>query len=162
MSNNEIVNLDVKIAFKYRKPKESFANKLICWWTKSQYFHVELIIGSKWISSNPDVGGVTINDLQPLKDTYHYLELKNVYVTTEQHNKIMQWINSQSGKKYDWKAIILCCAIPLSWHSRNKWFCSEIVTTILKFMLVKEVMDLEPHNTTPGDLARKFNFNKQG
>lgn len=160
MSNNEVVHLDVKIAFKYKKPKESFANKLICWWTKSQYFHVELIIGSKWISSNPDVGGVTINDLQPLKDTYHYLELKDVYVTVDQHNKIMQWISSQQGKKYDWCGIVWSQVFPFNWNSKNKWFCSEIVTTILKFMLVKEVMDSTPNNVSPGDLARKFNFNK--
>ena len=155
---NDIINLDVKIAFKFKQPKESFTNKLICWWTKSKYYHVELVIGDKWISSNPDVGGVTINDLQPLRNNYEYLELKDVRLTKEQHNRIMRWISSQQGKKYDWAGIVWSMVFPFNWDCRNKWFCSEIVTTILKFMLVKEVMDLVPNTVSPGELARKFNF----
>lgn len=155
---NDVINLDVKLAFKFKKSKESLTNKLICWWTKSKYYHVELIVGNKWISSNPDVGGVTINDLQPLRDNYEYLELKDVRVTKEQYNRIMQWVSSQSDKKYDWLAIYTSCILPFNWESKNKWFCSEIVTTILKFMLVKEVMNLTPNRTSPGELARKFDF----
>lgn len=155
---NDIINLDVKIAFKFKQPKESFANKLICWWTKSKYYHVELVLGDKWISSNPDVGGVTINDLRPLQDNYEYLELKDVRVTREQHTRIMQWIDSQKEKAYDWYGLVFSQVFPFNWHKRDKWFCSEIVTTILKFMLVKEVMDLDPNDVSPGDLARRFNF----
>lgn len=155
---NDIINLDVKIAFKFKQPKESFANKLICWWTKSKYYHVELVLGDKWISSNPDVGGVTINDLRPLQDNYEYLELKDVRVTKEQYAKIAQWIDNQKDKAYDWYGLIWSQVFPFSWHKRDKWFCSEIVTTILKFLLVKEVMDLDPNDVSPGDLARRFNF----
>lgn len=155
---NDVIDLDVKIAFKFKQPKESFANKLICWWTKSKYYHVELVLGDKWISSNPDVGGVTINDLRPLQNNYEYLELKDVRVTKEQYTRIVQWINSQKDKKYDWLAIYLSMVFPFRWDATDKWFCSEIVTTILKFLLVKEVMDAMPNRTSPGDLARRFNF----
>ena len=157
MANIETVSIDVTLAFKYKKKGTSFMSKVICWWTKSRFFHVELIIGSKWISSNSDEGGVTIKDLKPLNDNWEYLQLPKIHLTKEQYDKIMMWINSQSGKKYDWTAIFLSTFLPLRWQSDNKWFCSEIVTTILKFMLVSEVINSDPGRITPGGLAKKFN-----
>lgn len=159
MENNELVSLPVAVAFKFKKPKESFTNKLICWWTKSKYYHVELILGDKWISSNPDVGGVTIRPLEPLRDSYEYCKLGKIEITKEQSSKIMKWISSQSDKKYDWVGIFLAQVLPLRFQDDNKWYCSEIVTTILKFLLVEQVMNLDPGRTSPGDLARKLNFN---
>ena len=159
MANIDIVSIDVTVAFKYKKDDTSFTNKLICWWTKSRFYHCELIIGNKWISSNPDDGGVTIKDLKPLNDNWEYYKLPTIKLTKVQFDRIISWIKSQSDKKYDWYGLIMSTVFKLNWHNDNKWFCSEIITTILKFMLVNEVLNLTPNNVTPGDLARALNFN---
>lgn len=155
---NEITTVNITVAFKKKKPGMSFVNKVICWWTKSKYYHVELIIGNKWISSNPDVGGVTINDLQPLNDNWDYCALKPIEITTEQSTKILTWINSQSDKKYDWSGIIHSMVFPFGMHDNNKWFCSEICTAILKLYLQEEVLQVQPNTVSPGGLAKLLNF----
>lgn len=155
---NEVVSVDITVAFKYIKKNTSFINKVIGWWTKSKYYHVELIIGSKWISSNPDKGGVTINDLRELNDNWHYCKLPSIEMTNDQVNLIMKWIYSQSDKKYDWSGIIWSMVFPFTLHNRNKWFCSELCTTILKLFLVEKVIDAEPNNVSPGKLAKLLNF----
>lgn len=158
--NTELTTVDITVSFKKKKPTTTKLNKLICWWTKSKYFHVELIIGGKWISSNPDTGGVTIHNLEQLNDNWDYCKLPTITLTTQQYDRIMKWIESQSPKKYDWAGIIFSQVFPFTLHNRNKWFCSELCTTILKLFLVQDVLDAEPNNVSPGDLARLLKFER--
>ena len=45
----------VRLAF--YKGEGDWVDKLVRWWTKSQYSHVE-VVGNMWVSSSPRDGGV--------------------------------------------------------------------------------------------------------
>lgn len=160
MSN--IKKLNVKLAFKLTNKKTgTFVGKVIGWWTNSLYYHVELIVGDYWISSNAESKGVTISPLQPLKHTWEYYDLGTIELLENQFEVFKDFIKQQEHKKYDWLGIILSQTIKLNWHSSNKWFCSEIVTKLLQLLLVKDVLNLDPNKVSPADLARLFNCNKE-
>ena len=148
----EIVDVELTLAFKFKESdgKVSFIGKLIRWWTKSIYYHVELIWESGedkfWISSNPDTGGVTIHNLKPLNDNWGYCK--------------MNFMKDQKDCKYDVVGIVFSQVLPFRWDSKNKWFCSELTSTILKMLLVDEFIDVDPNTLSPADMARKLNFNK--
>jgi len=102
---------------------------LIKWRTHSQYFHVEMIVGDKWISTNPEAGAVYIHELLPLNDNYDYFDIK---IHGSKVKKMMKFAESQVGKKYDWKGILLSQTINLAIDDKDKWFCSEIMAEMLK------------------------------
>jgi len=102
---------------------------LIKWKTKSEYFHVEMIIKNKWISTNPTANTVYIHDLLPLNDHYDYF---NINIHGAKVNKMLKFAESQVGKKYDWKGIFLSQAVDFNIDNKNKWFCSEFVAEMLK------------------------------
>ncbi len=145
----------IKIAFKRVKSDSGFYSKLISKWTNSPFYHCEIIIDNKWISA-VEGKGITINNLKPLNNNWDYKDLGIVDVCDKQYIEIFNWIERQTNKKYDWSGIIFSQVLPLRFHSSSKWFCSEIVTKLLQLFVVKESLDLEPHLTSPGDIARIF------
>lgn len=158
----EIKTLNVKLAFKlYEKSKCSFIGNLISLWTNSKYYHIELIVGDKWISSNAEAGGVTISPLRTLNFNWDYYEIGDVKVTEEQYINFTNFIKEQSDCKYDYLGIVFSQVLPFRYHSDTKWFCSEIVAKLLQLLLVPEFNDLEPNRLSPADIARIFNFNKK-
>lgn len=153
---------DVKLtlAFKKKNPKTGFFGKSICLLTRSNYYHVELIIDDLWVSADSPMG-VTINELGPKNhEHWDYVELGTKKVFNEDFDIIMNYVKSLDDKKYDYLAIILSQLIPLKLHNENKLFCSEIVVIILKLFLEESVLGLVPHSTSPKDLARLFGLEK--
>ena len=149
-------NLNLTLAFKKVNKNSTWMAKVISYWTKSEYHHVELIINDSWISSDSDTG-VVVRELKPLKDNWDYIPLPSVTLLPLHHNILTKYINNVNGNKYDWKGIILSQTIPLSMNSRNKWFCSELVTKLLQIIVIEEVIDLEPNEVSPKDLYNVFN-----
>ena len=145
----------IRLAFK--KGKGCIANS-IKFWTHSKYSHVEIIIGNPktqekfWISSNPDYGGVRINKLRPYKITWDYIDIPALNHFHEAYN----FARSQEGTSYDWCGILCSQFMHIKRDNSNKWFCSELVTTILQLYKIPEVENLYPASISPGDLDRLF------
>lgn len=152
MKRLDTIRLEIKLAFR-KVDKNDIADKLIGFWTKSKYCHVEIILEHLWISSNLE--GVHIKELKPLKDTYDYFDF-DVIITHEQYKNLMEWLYRQHGKSYDKLGIIMSQLLPFRLDSRDKWFCSELVCKILQLLHVEEVVDNYPFLTSPGDLAKTF------
>ena len=125
--------MNVTLAF---KKKESILDSVLAWWTCCDYTHVEIIIGDKWISSGPTAGGVYINDLRRLTDKWIYVD---VNVDGRVKNTVLKFIKEQEGKEYDWMGIFLSQVFNTTRENQDKWFCSEIVSEILKRFRVKEI-----------------------
>ena len=145
----------VIIAFKHSWNKdinvfEKIKNKLIQWWTNSRYFHVEICIDNTWITSCPDKGGVIKKRLRTNKGSnWDYFEIKVHELTPIQQLILCDFINKQIGTGYDWLGIY-SRVFTIFRDDRTKWFCSEICTKLLQLMYVKEVLDYEPYQVTPG------------
>jgi len=129
---------------------DKIIEKAIQWKTNSKYFHVEMIIGEKWISSSPEVGAVYIHKLKPITDkNFDYV---NIIIPTEKVIDMMYFAESQVGKEYDWKGIFLSQTIDMNIENKNKWFCSEIVSEMLKIGGID--LELPSNQYSPGDLYR--------
>ena len=61
--------IKLKLAFRKVTKDSSFIGNLICKWTESKYYHIEMIIDDLWISSNAP-HGVSINNLKEIKRDY--------------------------------------------------------------------------------------------
>lgn len=135
-----------------RKP--NIYERLIKWWTKSDYFHVEVIIGNTWISAL-DYRGFRMKQLRTLSDAYDYHTFY-VDVTDKQNNDINAWLLEQVGKKYDWYGLVMSQIFKIGLDHDDKWICSEVATKVLQLLTVKKVFDLNPIMVAPGDLAKIF------
>lgn len=153
-SNIEGKIVNVKIAFK-KVDNNSLLSKLVGWWTKSNYSHVEIIIADTWISSL-EFKGVHILPLRPLKNNWDYIDLGDMEFSIKHYEAIVTWIQQQENKKYDWTNIILSDVIPLQIGSDNRWTCDELITRILQLLGVQEVLDVKPNKMNPGKLAKIF------
>lgn len=154
----ECFDLDVKLAFRRVSKTSPVYDKVICWWTKSEFFHVEVIVGDMWISSDGK-HGVHIKKIDPdeLGDWVIH-ELPKSVVTKYQYDNIIDWLSSQHRKHYDYIALLTAIVLPLQYQSQNRWFCSEITTRTLQMLGYPEVQDLEPQTVAPATLATIYNI----
>ena len=144
--------MNITLAFK--KAPLTTGGRIISWWTRSPYFHVEMIIKDKWISSNADLGGVTVRNLNPLHSNWDYID---VDVDMRHLSTVMSFIESQQDKKYDWKGIVLAQVMQITrGDDQDKWFCSEIVTEILKKFGETRVHHLDSAAIDPGELYEMY------
>lgn len=159
-SSNTLISIDgieinIKLAFKRINSNSDLLEKAIGKWTKSKYSHVEIIIGTKWISSLPGKG-VHVLDLLPLNNTWDYHDLGKLRLSELQYNTLITWVKQQDGKDYDWVGIFFSQILPLQMNDTDDWFCSEYVTKILQLIGLLEVQDLQPNLVSPGKLAKVF------
>jgi uncharacterized protein YycO len=140
----------VTLAFQ-KQSEDGFMGKLvekiIEWKTGSKYFHVEMIIKDKWISSSPSAGAVYIHNLHPLEANYDYVDIN---IHGARVKKMMKFAEAQVGKKYDWYGILFSQTIDVDKDNKNKWFCSEIVSEMLKIGGYE--LKLPSNQYSPGDL----------
>ena len=161
-------NKVVKLTLAFRKQvekKTSILNKLIMWFTKSKYYHVELIVNDTWISSSYTRGGFSARPLKPINEQtdtkYDYYHFEPFTMSIKQFHTVMSFVDSQEGSKYDVQGILFAQLFPLRFDSRNKWFCSEVCTKLLQLFLIPEVIDKQPSSMSPGDLSRLFGMEKK-
>ena len=147
--------LAVKLAFKKLDKNSNFVAKSVAWYTRSEYYHVELVVNDIWVSVFPGTG-VKLNTLKPLKDTWDYKDLPSIELTKKQYLIFMEFLKEQENKKYDFLGIFLAQVIPLKINNRDKWFCSELVVKLLQMLYVKETFSLVPASTSPGHLEKIF------
>jgi len=145
--------MKVILAFKH-KLSDRFSTrlkqKIIQKWTRSPYYHVEIIIDGEWIEADNSKGLVR-HKLRPLSDAYHYVEVP-VNKCAHTQNLVDSFIDSQMGSKYDWVGIFLSQVIKLGVDKKDKWFCSEFVSKILQIYNVEPFIYVKPENMSPKDV----------
>lgn len=151
--NVECLEVTVKVAFKPITKKSPFHDKVVCWYTKSKFYHVEIIIGDVWISSDGK-NGVHVKDLDDSLDTWVIYEMPNAVLTQEQFNNIVEWVKEQANLRYDYIGLFSNFLFKINLNKQRQWFCSEITTRTLQRLMYEVVQDLEPSSVSPGSLAK--------
>jgi len=115
-------------------------NRLVRWWTKSLYSHVELVLsnGRAWSSSFDD-GGVRYKqiDFDPAK--WDLVDLPGHFERDAE-----AWFRDHMGAGYDLLGNLQFVLSPVP-HSQQRWFCSEAVAAALGIP--------DPWRFAPGTLA---------
>jgi len=136
----------VRVAF--YKGKGRFFDKLIKWWTKSDYSHVELLLGSEMFSAS------SYSNL--VRWTFHNRDESkwDYYDVPTERPLTKELVKSLVGHKYDWLGIMFSIVVPLGLHSSNKYFCSEICSDVL-YTLGADIEGI-PNKMSPNDLAEEI------
>lgn len=125
----------------YRGPAEGLWNRafhsLVCWFTKSEYSHCELVInGMCWSSSNRD-GGVRGKRIDLASGKW------DLYPVKGDGDAAVRWFLAHDGQKYDWMGLVRFI-LPIFPKRGKRWFCSEAIAAALGFT--------KPETFTPQDL----------
>ena len=115
-------------------------NRLVRWWTRSDFSHVELVLstGDAWSASFAD-GGVRNKPID--FDTKNWILID---LPAELEQGAEAWFRAHRGAKYDLVGNLQFVLAPIP-HSRERWFCSEAVAAALGIP--------DPWRYSPGTLA---------
>lgn len=143
----------IRIAF--YKGRHRWINRLISWWTKGPYSHVEVVVEqsgfdvlgdggllgevrlSEVASSSLLDGGVRIKAINLNPDHWDIIEVDG----SAQHAR--SWFEARVGAKYDFLGV-LGFILRIIGHDQKRWFCSEAVAASLGF--------IEPWRFNPNSL----------
>jgi hypothetical protein len=132
----------VKVAFfKTSSKYADWVDKLIAWWTKGRYSHVELIIDNEQYSSFIKEG-VRKKPHYFDNDAWDYLSIEGVSET-----RIKEFFKQTKGRNYDW-AGILGFILPLA-DAEKKYFCSEWVAKALMIGGYSNLYKYKESNISP-------------
>ena len=151
--------MKIIISFQKKLYKVNWFEKLyikaIKLWTKSKYFHTEIIFSNKRISAYTNTG-VNVYYFENNFDFKHfdYYEINVLEPTSYQEMLIWNYINEQIETGYDWNGIFFSQIFRLGINNPNKWFCSEIVVKILQLFLFEPVLDCLPNKVSPAKLYK--------
>jgi hypothetical protein len=145
----------------YKAENGNWQDKLISWWTKGSYSHVEIVFSDGMaFSSSPRDGGCRFRKIE-YSDHWEVISLDNriKWLAAEYWSKhwqdipddigplqfaelyedeIRKWCESQVGKTYDWKAILGWTFGECDFQDKEKWYCSEIAYYVLNLFGIKE------------------------
>jgi len=156
----------MKIMLAFKKTPEDWVDKLVMWYTKSDYCHVELLLPDEngdlqkgyWFSANPRKG-IRLKPIEYPLDHQNW-DYKEIVVNKKYLKDVYQKIDKIKDYKYAAWDIILVQVFKLDkMESRKKMFCSEAVCEILKIFRerkIKKFMDVPCVNFSPEDLHRIY------
>lgn len=107
----------MKVAF--YKGKGGWTDKLIRFWTLSQYSHCEIVIGDYWYSSSWYDGGVRRKKIDYNPESWDFIEVPY------DESIIVEFFHQTQGKEYDLKGIVLSQIFPFKTQDMDKYYCSE-------------------------------------
>jgi len=128
----------IQVAF-YKGQEDGWRHRLIRWWTKSQYSHVELIMpdGKTWISISPFLSSrvaARIKHRVENPDSWDYLVFnlsERPPVQAYQLDQLYKFIDMTQGAKYDWVGMVMSHFCPYLIKRRDRWYCSEWIAHAL-------------------------------
>jgi hypothetical protein len=120
-------------------------NRLVRWWTRSQYSHVELILpwGAAASSSAMD-GGVRFKFIDFDPALWDFVD-----VPLELASSAEDWFNTHYGQGYDYLGNVHFVLSAVG-DDKRKWFCSEAVAAALGMP--------NPERFDPGTLHAALSF----
>jgi len=143
--------MTLKAAF-YRGTRPGIAgiyNRIVRWWTRSEFSHVELVLstGRAWSASFAD-GGVRSKLID--FDTANWILID---LPPELEQGAEAWFVAHRGAKYDLLGNLQFVLAPVP-QSQQRWFCSEAVAAALGIP--------DPWRYSPGTLASTLTLLSRG
>ena len=125
------MSMMVKVAF--YKGRGNWLNKIIRWWTKSKYSHVELVLpnSTTWIGISPFLSSRVESrcNIAHKPSNWDFVHLS---ITDNQYGAILDFFKETKGCKYDWIGMLLSQFLPFRVKRKDKWYCSEWIAYALR------------------------------
>nr|WP_314540157.1 hypothetical protein [uncultured Massilia sp.] len=120
-------------------------NRIVRWWTRSQYSHVELVFGDGLAASSSAMdGGVRVKSIEFESGKWDFVDLPDHLALAA-----WKWFNDHEGAAYDYLGNVHFVLSPLG-GSERKWFCSEAISAALGIP--------DPGRFDPGTLHAALTF----
>jgi len=145
----------MRVTLAFRKgTKKHWISKLIMFFDKSEYDHVEIIIGTAWIGAHIKTGVVVHHLKKPLKDTWDYIDIE---VDRKYNHQAVMFVDGLHNAKYDFYGAIFGELMGITIINQyDDYFCSELVTKILQRFESEPVKDLHAVNVSPQELYNLY------
>ncbi len=125
----------------YRPHKiTDLGGRLICWWTESDYSHVEIVIDGWCYSSSLRDGGVRKKRIDLLPSWWGVVDLPGADA-----EKALSLYARTAGQRYGWTDLFTQHVMRFPREDAGGWVCSEWVAMALGLA--------RPQTWTPGMLA---------
>ena len=127
----------MKVWIALYKGEGDLVNKIVRWWTKSEYSHAELVLNDKqtWIGISPFIKARLVqrkvHNYDPTKWDFY-----EIPVNQEQHNLIMDFYNLTKEAQYDWIGMLASQFLPCRIKHKSRWYCSEWISYALRISCV--------------------------
>lgn len=108
----------------FYKGKSRIFNRLVSWWTRGKYSHVEIVIDGIWYSSSGMDGGVRAKKID-----FDSSKWDIVHVECD-HAQVVRWFERNESKKYDYLGLFGFIFRVVE-GDKDKYFCSEAVAASL-------------------------------
>jgi len=140
----------MKVTLCFRKANRHWLSQLVAKLTKSEYDHSEIIIGTVWVGAHFK-GGVTTRHVKyPLHASWDYID---VDIDPNYNHKAVTFVNHVRNSGYDFLGAIVGEGLNLpAFNIKNRYFCSELVTTIMQQFDSHEVRGIDPVTISPQEL----------
>ena len=124
---------DFKIYIAFYKDGEGKCHKLIRWWTKSVFSHVELVLPDKrtWVSISPFLSSRVAPRIKYKIEDPEKWEFVEFPVSKDQLDSLYDFIEHTQGSRYDWFGMLLSQFTPYLIKRKEKWYCSEWIAHAL-------------------------------
>jgi len=140
----------MKVTLAFYKDGKSKVSRFIRWITRSpHYSHVEIIIGTVWVTALIGEGVVTRRYVPA--DHNEVYDFIDVEVDKENWHDAVEYVNSiHDDKMYDYLGAFFGSMLNIPFiQDPNKFFCSEVVVNVLKKLGDPKVKYLPASRTTP-------------
>lgn len=126
-------------------PGAKVFDRLVCWWTRGNYSHCELVFGDDLkdafcCSSSFRDGGVRQKTIDLTSGRWDTVQIKDY-----DEARALAWFFEHYGQKYDVPGLF-GFILPWRTHHPNRWFCSEACAAALGIE--------SPHRLSPNGLLR--------
>jgi len=139
---------DIKMKVAFLKGT-GFIDKLIKFYTKSDYSHCELVFSDGVWFGNALDGKMKTGFKSRIPDP-KYWDFIELPTSEADEIKIKAFCEKEKDCKYDWSGIFLSQILHFGAQSKTKWFCSEICTAALQE--IGMLSGIKPHKVSPGKL----------
>jgi len=151
-----------KITVAFCKVRYGFIDRVISWWTKSDYTHVELVMpGGDWLSLRHGTGWLKRKySLKIIAIPRDGINLKkwdiiDFEVSDKQLGEIWAFYKRTQGSGYDWVGMLMSHVLGIKIKRKKMWYCSEWVMKVLSTVGVldwRKTLDYEMTSVSPGQL----------
>lgn len=153
--------MKVSVLFTKQRSLGSYIIRLVTW---SNYSHVEILLPDMnlkddFLFSSTAKDGVGYTRLSERLHKSSKAVIMEIDSDNFNFPLLLKFIESNMWKKYDWLGVI-GIGLKRDWQSNNRWFCSEIVASALKYAGVQLFDSGFYGRITPQDLY-KLNYPKK-
>jgi len=138
------------VTLAFYKDGKSGVSRFIRWVTRSpHYSHVEIIMGTVWVTALIGQGVVARRYVpEDHKEKYDYIDVE---VSEKHWHETIEYVNKiNEDNMYDYLGALFGSMLNIPFiQDPNKFFCSEVVTNILKRLDEPKARTLSGSRNTP-------------